>query len=169
MNPFVVSLAMLASGSALAAEPYHVENVMLLQPGFVLQERVRADELAQYIRAVNAAAKASLENVAEPVPSSGFLVMAVRPGGRSRAWLDFTSPLAPATADALRSAVERVTPFQAKEGVIVFAVRSTLWGAAATQQQGPFPAEWKQVFDSMDAPIEIGELVERAWPAEAGD
>lgn len=116
MNPFAFSPAVLASGSALAAETYHVENVMLLQPDFMLQERVRVDELAQYIRAVNAAAKASLENVADPAPSSGFLVMAVRPGGRSRAWLDFTPPLAHATADELRSAVERVTPFQANEG-----------------------------------------------------
>lgn len=169
MNPFAFSPAVLASGSALAAETYHVENVMLLQPDFMLQERVRVDELAQYIRAVNTAAKASLENVADPAPSSGFLVMAVRPGGRSRAWLDFTPPLAHATADELRSAVERVTPIQANEGVVIFAVRSTLWGAPATQQQGPFPAEWKQVFDSMDAPIEISELVERAWPAEVAD
>lgn len=81
MNPFAFSPAVLASGSALAAETYHVENVMLLQPDFMLQERVRVDELAQYIRAVNTAAKASLENVADPAPSSGFLVMAVRPGG----------------------------------------------------------------------------------------
>lgn len=65
--------------------------------------------------------------------------------------------------------MERVTPIQANEGVVIFAVRSTLWGAPATQQQGPFPAEWKQVFDSMDAPIEISELVERAWPAEVAD
>lgn len=81
------SMAMLASGSVLAAEPYRVENIMLLQPDFVLQERVRIDELAQYIQAVNAATKANLESVAEPMPASGFVVMAVRPGGRSRAWL----------------------------------------------------------------------------------
>lgn len=162
------SMAMLASGSVLAAEPYRVENIMLLQPDFVLQERVRIDELAQYIQAVNAATKANLESVAEPMPSSGFVVMAVRPGGRSRAWLDFTPPLAPATADGLRSALERVPPFQAKEGVVVFAIRSTLWGAAATQQQGPLPAEWKQALAAPDASMEIGELVDRIWPAATG-
>ena len=169
MKPFAFSFAMPASGSALAAEPYHVENIMLLQHDFVLQERVRVDELAHYIQAVNAAAKANLQNVTAPMPSSGFVVMAVRPGGRSKAWLDFTPPLAPATDAGLRSAVERVTPFQAKEGVVVFAIRATLWSAAPTQQQGPFPVEWKQVLDSPGAPIEIGDLVERVWPAGAGD
>lgn len=161
-------LALLLSGPALASKPYSVQNLILLQPDFVLGERVQVDDLSDYIKSVNAAAEASLGGVAKPTPAAGFIVVAVRPGGQSKVWLDFSPALSSAVGTRLRASLERVTPFKANGGVVVFAINSTLWGAPATGRQVPSPAEWQEAMNSADGPMEIGRLVERMWPPNAG-
>jgi len=145
-----------------------VQNLMLLQPDFVLSERVEVEDLSKYIKSVNAAAETSLASIAKPIPTAGFIVIAVRPGGQSKIWLDFSPALPPAIATELRSSLERVEPFKAKGGVVVFAINSTLWGAAAGERQGPSPVEWQEAMKGADGPMEVGDLVERVWPSKAG-
>lgn len=141
---------------------------MLLQPESVLRERVRVQELSGYIASVNAAAETSLAGIAEPSPTSGFIVIAVRPDGRSRTWLDF-APALPPTVDArLRSSMEQVATFKATGGLVVFAINATLWGAAPTGCQGPSPVEWQAVMKTADGPMELEALIERVWPPGDG-
>jgi hypothetical protein len=149
--------------AGLAAEPYAVQRLVLFQPDFVLKERTDAEALAAYVKALEASTTAALAH-RKPTPTAGFLVVAVRPGGTSKVWLDFDPPL-PAPADAeLRSALEHVKPFSARVGVVVFAIEVTLWGAAPTPKETPWPSDWKAAVDRHGSPLETGDLVDLAWP-----
>lgn len=159
-------LSILLSGSAFAAKPYSMQGVLLLQPDFVLTERVEVADLSIYIKSITAAADTTLAGIDKPVPSAGFIVVAVRPGGRSRVWLDFSPTLPPAIAERLRASLGQVAPFRADGGIVVFALNSTLWGAEATSRPMPSPSEWNNAMKSLDGPIEIEALVERVWPKD---
>jgi len=167
MRKIAVAVLFLASFAAWAAEPYRTENIMLLQPDFVLQKRVPSvSQFSEYIKAVQGAAAAALAKAPE-APTSGQLVVAVRPGGESKVWLDFSLALPEPTASALREAVEAVPAFSAREGVVVFSLNSTLWGAAPSNRP-PAPEEWQKAMEGQSGPEEIGRLVERVWPSGAG-
>jgi hypothetical protein len=166
MKFLAVLAATLLSFSAYAAPPYHTESIVLLQPDFVLKERAPSvQSLSEYIKAVQTAAAKALEGK-EPHPTSGFLVLAVRPGKQSMVWLDFRPGLPAATAAELRASILQVPAFSAQKGVVVFALNASLWGAPASQGF-PNPTEWSRAMEGHDGPMEIGELVEKVWPAGA--
>lgn len=169
MKTVIALLGILMSNPAFAVEPYRVQNLMLLQPDSVLSERVQVQALSHYIASVNSAAQTSLAGAAQPTPSAGFIVVAVRPGGRSKVWLDFSPALPLDVATQLRSSLERVAPFEAKNGVVVFAINSTLWGAAATERQGPSPIEWQEAMKDRESAVMIDDLVDHVWPSDAHD
>ncbi|MDV0438320.1 hypothetical protein [Xanthomonas sacchari] len=159
-------MAMMSSGVVSAAEPFRMQNLMLLQPEAVMRERAEnIDALAAYVKALDATASRELSRVSTPRPTAGFVAVAVRPGGRSRVWLDVTPALPDTVANTLVAALERVPPFQARSGVVVFALNVTLWGAPPTERLGPSPAAWQRAAEGQAAPMEIGDLVDRVWPA----
>ncbi|MET0547977.1 MAG: hypothetical protein ABW002_01730 [Xanthomonas sp.] len=161
-------VGMLWSGLLSAAEPFRLQNLMLLQPESVMRDRAESvDALAAYVKALNATAARALSRVDAPRPAAGFVAVAVRPGGRSRIWLDVAPALPDPVANTLVTALERVPPFQAKGGVVVFALNVTLWDAPPTERQGPSPAAWQRAAEGQAAPMEIGDLVDRVWPATA--
>ncbi len=166
MKTIFALLSILLSGSAFAAKPYDMRGVLLLQPDFILSERVEVADLSTYIKSVTAAADTTLAGIDKPVPSAGFIVIAVRPDGRSKVWLDFSPALPPAIAARLRASLERVAPFRADGGIVVFALNSTLWGAEASSRPMPSPFEWNNAMKSLDGPMEIEALVERVWPKD---
>ena len=167
MRILAVVILILASAVASATQPYHTENIMLLQPEFLLEERVPSvNQLSDYIKAVQNAAGSALSGVAQS-PTSGQLVIAVRPGGESKVGLDFVPALPEPTATALRRALEAVPPFKARGGVVVFSLNSTLWGAPPSSRP-PAPTEWTEAMKGHTEPEEIGSLVERLWPPKAG-
>lgn len=167
MRFLAVLASMLIGFTASAATPYRMDSVTLLQPDFVLKERVPSiDSLSGYIRAVQGAAAAALEK-APSHPASGHLVLAIRPGKQSMVWLDFKPSLPEATAEKLRTAILAVPAFEALAGVVVFSLNSSLWGSPASQGF-PNPPEWSGAMEGHDGPIEIVALVDKVWPAEVG-
>lgn len=167
MRSILLCLAALLSHSAFATELCHIENVVLLQSVPVTQQRLGDPQvLADYVDSIANAADKSLADEAAPSPASGFIVLAVRPGGRSKAWLDLSPALSPALETRLKSALEKVVPFSAKNNVVVFAIKVSLWGAKASERIKPAPIEWKNAAKGSKGPIEIGALIERVWPEE---
>lgn len=167
MKTLLFLAALLLSPAAAAQSPYKTENLMLLQPQSVLEARVPSVQaLSDYIKAVQATAEGTLQNET-PSPASGFIAIAVRPGAQSRVWLDFKPALPKTTSTRLAQAIQAVPPFAAKEGTVVFAIHSTLWGAKP-KMAFPNPPEWSAAMEESDQPIEIGELIDRrVWPAES--
>jgi hypothetical protein len=166
MKRILVLLAIFLNNSVFAMPQYNMQNVMLLQPDSVLSERVETKGLSNYIKLINVAAATSLANISKPVPTTGFIVIAVRPGGQSKVWLDFSPTLPSTSAAQLVTSLEHVVPFQAKGGVVVFAINVTLWGAAATKRESPFPVEWQEAIKGAGAPMAVENLVALAWPSK---
>ena len=149
--------------SARASEPLTNGGIVLLQPDFVLQERVpNVEAFAAYISAVEGAGRAALVESKQRSASGGFIVAAVRPGAKSKVWLDFKPPLPLELKASLISKIQSVSPFSARSGPVVFAIKASIWGGALRQDM-PSPIECQAVSRKAGRPLEIGDLVERVW------
>ena len=158
----VLALAASDAPFTLAAETVSVQDVRLLQPDSVLHERgADAAHLAQYLRAAEAMVGTTLRDE-KPTPAAGFIVFAVREGYASKVWFDLKPPLPAAVAAKLAAALEHLKEVPFVGGTIVFALNVRLWGAAADTREMPRPQAW--IDTAKGVPVEIGELVDRAWP-----
>jgi len=167
MRALVVLFLLIFSCSASAAPSYHMNSIMLMQPEKIFGDRVgSAEKLSDYIIALNGAAERTLSAESSPNPAAGFIVVAVRPGGKSKVWVDF-SPAVPLALEArLLGSLQAVTPVSVNGGVIVFAINASLWDAAPTSQQSPQVAEWQQAVKQAGKPLEVGDIVDRVWSSE---
>jgi hypothetical protein len=159
----VLCLAFKCTAPAFAQSPYEVKDIVLLQPDFVMKDRISVNSLASYIRAVNATATDMISSQRR-APSGGFLVLAIRPGKQSAQWLDFRPSLPPDLAKTLMAQLRAIPVPEVQGGPVVFAVRVSLSGGAPPEQNMPAPAEWMQAARDAGKPLETGELVERIWP-----
>jgi hypothetical protein len=158
----IVLFLLVAATCARAAEPITVYNVVLLQPSSVLEERVpNIDDMAAYIRSVQAASRDALLASPARQSSGGFIVVAVRPGPQSKVWLDFDALLDLEIRQLITTSVQAVKPFAAVKGPVVFALRVGLWGGNQPKRPMPAPAPWKK--RAQGGPLEIDQLVEGTW------
>ena len=156
---------LLAVWSAVrAAEPFTNAATVLLQPDALMLARVEsATALAAYIKRVEVAAGASIAGVFQRKPAGGFVVVAVKPGPRSRVWLDLDTPLPLATQNLLRAGIEAVPAPAVRDGVVVFAFKASFWGGRPPTRGAPAPEEWRAEAARVGAKLEVGELVARLW------
>jgi len=159
------ALAMsLPSHSALAKEALHIFNIVLLQPGIVLQERVPdVAALSGYIEGIEGAVSRAAQSTPASAPTGGFIVVAVKPGKKSNVWLDFTPTLKAQPGSTIQSAARSVHPPVVRDGVVVFAIKVGLWGGSEPAPTAPSPAEWKDAVKKAGRSLEAGELVEMIW------
>jgi hypothetical protein len=147
-----------------AAEPLQRVGVVLLQPSNVLEARVPSvDAMADYVRAIESAARDAVVGSLSKRPAGGFIVVAVRPNRQSRVWLDFAPVLNFQTGQQIVAKVGALEPFDARDGPVVFAVQVSLWGGAAPPRVAPTPPEWKAVTEQTGKPLEIDALIARVW------
>lgn len=162
-------LITLALCALLAARPARAgalesSDVVLLQPEAELQPRVPdVQSLAIYIDKATAQAAEVARQARVGPPTSGFLVIAIRPGLRSNAWLDFQPPLPPTMAEAMIRAMRSVTPPAVRGGPVVLAVKAGLWGGSSPVRDLPAPKEWRAAIDKAGRSLEPETLVEKIW------
>ena len=168
----VLVLALLAMPAlpARAVEAYALEGLLLLQPEQVLRERVidGAAAMTDYVRAIGTAADQVISAAPQPQrATSGYIVLAVRPGGRSKVWLDLWPRLPARTEQELTAALGKVPPFAVARGSVVFALSISTWGAAPTTQSQPRPDEWTRALRELGGPAHSEAVVDAVWPAPA--
>jgi hypothetical protein len=163
---FVLGILLVCHAAGHAAEALLKHGVVLLQPSAVTQERVPSvDAMADYIKAIEAAAQEAVAGHAARQSVSGFIVVAVRPGLKAKAWLDFDTLVDLDLQRQIAVRVQAVQPFAAKGGLVVFAVKVGTWGAKPSKRQVPLPAEWRHA--SRDgAPQAVEALVQHLWPEQ---
>jgi hypothetical protein len=165
--PFVAA-GLLAAGAlpARAVEPLEQLDVVLLQPGTVIEKRVEggADAMADYLKRLGEAATDAVRANPQQIPSAGFIVVAVRPEGRTHAWFDFKPALSEKTVAALSHVVATVPPTPVKSGDLVFALRVSLWGAKPPATVAPAPQEWKDAAQQAGHKLDLDALVDQVWP-----
>lgn len=151
---------------AQAVEPLQQFDVVLLQPGEVVAQRVDggADALASYVRRIGDAATGAVKAHPSQIPSAGFIVVAARPGGQVHAWLDFKPGLMPETSVDLDKAVHDSAPLAVKSGDVVFALRVGLWGSREPATHAPAPQAWRDAAAQAGRKLGVDELVDRVWP-----
>jgi hypothetical protein len=158
------ALLSVAAVLAHAAEPFTKHNVVLLQGSSVLEARVASvDAMAQYIRAIESAAKDAVVAARSERPAAGFIVVAVQPGARSRVWLDFDAPPSFETSRLLVDRIRAVPPMEVRNGPVVFALKVGLWDAFESKRIAPSPPQWKAVTQQAGKQLEIDELMDRLW------
>jgi hypothetical protein len=149
---------------ARAAEPITKFGVVLLQPSSVLEGRVPSiDVLAEYIQSVEAASRAAVLSNPARKSAAGFIVVAVRPGQKSKVWLDFDSSLGFELSRQIVTQVAAVKPFEARNGPVVFALKVALWDGFESARVAPSPSEWKAATHKAGRQLEIDELVDTLW------
>lgn len=147
-----------------AAEPITKHNVVLLQPSAVLEDRVSSvDAMAAYVRSVEAAAREGVLASPSRQAAAGFIVVAVRPGQKSRVWLDFDSALNFQTSRHLVAKIAAVKPFETRKGPVVFALKVVLWDGFESKRVAPSPSEWKAATQKAGTQLEIDALMEQVW------
>ncbi|QAU34675.1 hypothetical protein [Janthinobacterium sp. 17J80-10] len=149
---------------AYAQEPIRKFGIVLLQPDFVLQKRVPSvDALANYIRAIEGEIGGSIAQSEMKPISSGFVVVAVRPGQKSNVWLDFEPKLPAAVSESVVAKIRKVQPVTVREGPVVFAIKLGLWGGSEPAKTAPSPSEWQAAAQRAGRPLETSDLVEKIW------
>jgi hypothetical protein len=149
--------------SAQAAEPITNFNVVLLQPSAVMEKRVpNIDAMADYIKAVEAAAREAVIASGATQAVGGFIVLAVKPGQQSKVWLDFDTLLDLEIRKQITKSVRAIKPFEVTEGPVVFALKVATWDGKESKRVAPSPPEWKKAKHG-GKPLEIGQLVEKVW------
>ena len=97
------ALALAVAPAAHAVEPLRQHDIVLLQKGEVIEQRVTggADAMAAYLKMLGAAVTETMRANPQQIPSAGFIVVAIRPGNQTRTWFDFKPALSAATMAAL--------------------------------------------------------------------
>ena len=160
---FCIPFLLAAAACVHAAEPIANLDVVLLQPSAVMEKRVaNIDAMAAYIKAVEAASREAVLASGATQAVSGFIVLAVKPGHKSRVWLDFDTLLDLEMRRQITNSVKTIPPFDVVEGPVVFALKVATWDAKASRRVAPSPVEWQKATRS-GKPLEIGQLVEKIW------
>jgi len=162
---FVLPLLLWAAAlSAQAAEPITKFGVVLLQPSSVLEERVPSvDAMADYIKAIEAASREAVLASTLRQAASGFVVVAVRPGQKSKVWLDFDTLLDSEMGRQIITRATAVAPFEARQGPVVFALKVGLWDGRESRRVAPSPPEWKAATKQAGRPLDVDSMIRRVW------
>ena len=160
------ALALAACCAAHAVEPLRQHDVVLLQKGEIIEQRVDggADAMAAYLKALGASLTEAMRANPQQIPAAGFIVVAVRPGPLTHTWFDFKPALAGATEDALTHAVEASAPLPVKSGQVVFALRVSLWSDKPPATYAPAPQAWKDAAKAAGTKPNVDALVDMVWP-----
>jgi hypothetical protein len=159
---FLLATAM----AAQAVEPLHQHDVVLLQPGVIIEQRVAggADAMAAYLKTLGVAATEAMRANPQQIPSAGFIVVAVRPGNRTHTWFDFKPALSATTMAALTHAVESTPTMRIKSGEVIFALRVSVWSDKPPTTYAPAPQEWKDAAKAAGKKPDVDTLVDMLWP-----
>jgi hypothetical protein len=160
------AFALAAASSAHAVEPLVQHDVVLLEKGELIEQRVDggSDAMAAYMKTLGQALTDVMRAHPAQLPSAGFIVVAVRPEGRTHAWFDFKPALADTTRAALAQAVESTPPMKVRSREIVFALRVSLWSEKPPKAYAPAPQEWKDASKDMHPKPDVDTLVDMVWP-----
>jgi hypothetical protein len=145
---------------------FEVNLNVLFQPEEVLRERVAsAEAFAEYLKQVMDTAAAYWAGVPPGEGRAVALVLAVKPGGRSRFWLEASPPgLDEGLVRGLLGRLQRLPAPAVRGGPVALALRATLWGCGGTPGGWPhLPREWQEACAGRELLVPDGVLAV-VWP-----
>ncbi len=164
---------LLLSLSAFALDKpqgFETDNVVLYQPNEALQARVGdVSDLANYVKKLQAVCAEFFASTKRP--ETLHIVVAVRPGKRSRVWfVSSTRPAPDAQRDPLRKKLEAVPPCDVHDGPVAFAISAKLAGGDGKNPKGakdfkpPIPKEWQDAAKGKESVRVPDGVLDLVWP-----
>ncbi len=145
----LAATAILAFGTAKAEPAFKMTSVALYQPNDVLVARLDCDtaSLANYIKQIVAREVDVLANAGQYPGVSGAIVVAIKPGRQSKAWIVMGANGLPEPLLArMKAEAEAVAPVSVRVGPIAFAINFDVWGGGQSVTDAanpvPVPREW---------------------------
>lgn len=162
---FLVVTLLVTTALCEAQSPFEQKGITILQTEEVFFGRVPGMSAFEvYVKELVDGVDKAVGKLPKSTPTGGFLVVAVKPGGRSRVWLDLSPDLVAEASNAIQDAAQRVYPTPVNNGVALFAIKISLWGGEVPQGMVPRPQAWEAEGEKAGGPIELGDLVMRVWP-----
>jgi hypothetical protein len=165
-------LAFSSAGFALdAAKGFTTDNIVLYQPDEVLQARLGSiADLASYIKGLQAACAEFFADTGKP--ETLHIVVAVRPGKRSKVWfISSVLPAADASREPLRKKLEAIPPCDVRNGPVAFAISAKLAGGDGKGSKSggngfspPIPKEWSDAKIGKNAGPAPDCFLDVIWP-----
>ncbi|MBD7941250.1 hypothetical protein [Brevundimonas guildfordensis] len=152
-----------AEGSAQA---WVRTQVVLYLPDRLMKARIEVSDLSPYLLRVEEAVSAAATAQPTQAGASGMMLLMIKPGERSRAWIVTGEP--PMKADvvtALTAAAEAVPAPKVRQGPILVGLQFDAWGGGA-QPEGavaPIPRDWYAHF-SEDGGVLDDDFMAKVWP-----
>jgi hypothetical protein len=176
MHPFLRSGLILCLSSATSfgadsAKGFTTANLNIgYMPQEELGERVSVEELGSYFKRLEAVCVAFFADTI--TPENFDVVVAVKPGKRTKVW--FVSSRPPAERrDDLRAKLEAVVPPVLRGRPIAFAIQGRIAGGATEAKRheapSPTPAEWEEAITKLPEPTTFDGLLPRIWPDAPGE
>jgi hypothetical protein len=153
---------------------FETVNIVLYHPDPVLRDRgISAEALSAYIKKLQAACVGVFAD--ETKPDSLDVVIAVKPGMRSRVWfISATRSQGDSRLDSLGRKLESIGPPGVLNGPVVFAISATIAGAERKppdSKEGfspPTPREWEEASRKLGGQAAYpDDILQIIWPDEA--
>ena len=154
------------SAAEAPAEAWVRKDVVLYLPDRVMKARVEVMALSPYVDAATVAAERAVRAAPTQPGASGMVLVMVKPGQRSRAWVVTGEPTPNGdTLAAMVAGVEAVPAPIVREGPILFGIAFDAWGGGAAPEGAvaPIPRDWYALF-SEDGGVLDDALMARVWP-----
>ncbi len=165
-RPLAAALLLATVTAAHAVEPLVQHDIVLLQKGDLIEQRVDggADAMSAYLKTLGAALTETMRANPSQLPTAGFVVVAIRPGNQTHTWFDFKPALADKTMAALTQTVAATPTMPVKSGDIVFALRVSVWSDKPPLAYAPKPQAWTDATKDMHPKPDVDTLVDMVWP-----
>jgi|GEM_PF-1471645 len=153
-----------SEASEKSASPFRVNSVVLYQPDEILNARLpSAKSIGELVLRVESAASEFWSTRPVGTPQPVLVVLAIKPGGRMRVWVDVPAAQgAEEGARELTAHLERLPAPVVQHGPVAFAIQASLWDGAG---EWPFiPKEWKAAAEGRESMLVPDGILERIWP-----
>lgn len=148
------------------ADAWVRKKVVLYLPDRVMKERVEIADLSPYLAAVDEAVAATAAAQPTQAGASGMLLLMVKPGERSRAFVvTGEPPMKPEAIEAITRAAAAVPAPPVRQGPILVGLQFEAWGGGA-QPEGavaPIPRDWYAHFSENGGVLDDA-LMAKVWP-----
>ncbi|WP_392354356.1 hypothetical protein V8F63_02030 [Brevundimonas sp. LF-1] len=108
------------------------KQVVLYLPDRLMKARIEISDLSPYLLRVEEAVSAAATAQPTQAGASGMMLLMVKPGERSRAWIvTGEPPMQPEVVAALTAAAEAVPAPKVRQGPILVGLQFDAWGGGA--------------------------------------
>ncbi len=145
---------------------FFVHQIMLYQPDEVLRQRVgNVSILGSFLKRVEEEANQFWSALPPGESRAVLLVVALRPGGRSRFWPEENPPgLDRRSVEEVVARLQRLPPPLVHSGPVAVALQASLWSQGGKPGGWPFiPTEWQQACGQENLLVPDG-VLKIVWP-----